>query len=40
MMYMTLASEDEMPLPPLSLAKMSEILICSRWMRDSQSKCT
>ena len=33
----TLASEAEMPRPPLSLAKISEILRCSAWMRASQS---
>ena len=40
LMYMTFASDEEMPRPPESLAKISEILICSRWMRDSQSKLT
>ena len=37
LMYMTLASVAEMPEPSESLAKISEIFLCSCAMRASQS---
>ena len=37
LMYMTFASDGEMPRPCDSFAKMSEILRASRWIRASQS---
>ena len=37
LMYMTLASDAEMPRPLDSLEKISEIFCCSFWIRLSQS---